>query len=120
MRRRLWLQILTLDINSAIDRGQDPMLAGRVKGIDAPANINDADIDPDMDSPISSREGFTDMSFCLMGHVAEPLVRKLVYVQGGETVGERLEIEQTWHKRQESRSFQALHFTSVRCLALKL
>ena len=85
------------------------MLAGsKNKGVDAPANVNDTDISPNMTGPIISREGFTDMSFCLMGYSGEPLVRKLVFIQGGETAGERQEIEQTWRKRQASTSFENL------------
>lgn len=83
------------------------MLAGKLQSVQVPANVNDTDIYPGMEAPISSREGFTDMSFSLMGHDGEPLVRKLVYVQGGETRGERLEIEQNWHKRQEGMFFQS-------------
>ena len=102
MRRRLWHQIGILDIHAAMDRGTDPMLLGKIKGQPPPANVNDSDISPDMEGPIVSREGFTEESFCLMSHDGEPFVRKLIYVQGGETEEERAEIEQTWHKRQES------------------
>lgn len=102
MRRRLWHQIGVLDINAAIDRGTEPMLAGKIKGIDPPANINDEDIFPDMSSPITSREGFTDMSFCLMSNEAEPLIRELVY-PSEETANERFAVEQGWHKKQESK-----------------
>jgi len=109
MRRRLWHQLGVLDINASVDRGTDPMLAGKIKGVSVPANVNDSEISPDMETPVISREGFTDMSFCLMGYDGEPMIKKLVYVQGGETEGERLEIEQTWHKRMESTYLRNLH-----------
>ena len=82
------------------------MLAGsKNRGISAPANVNDTDISPHMTGPIISREGFTDMSFCLMGYVGEPLVRTLVFIQGGETVNERQDMQLTWRKRQEGKCF---------------
>ena len=102
MRRRCWHALGGLDINAAVDRGTEPMLAGKLHSVAVPANVNDTDIYPEMKEPIVSREGFFDMSFCLMGHDGEPLVRKLVYIQGGETRGESLEVEQDWRKRQES------------------
>ena len=103
MRRRLWHGLGVLDLNATVDRGSEPMLVGTIMGVRPPANINDTDIHPDMESRIVSREGFTDTSFCLMCREAEPLVRTLVYVRGGETPSERLEIEQTWHSKLESR-----------------
>ncbi|KAL6716437.1 hypothetical protein ACLMJK_006004 [Lecanora helva] len=101
MRRRLWHQVRVLDINAAADRGTDPMIAGESRGFKIPVNVNDADMFPDMECPAISREGFTDMSFCLMCCEFEPLIRKLVFVPGGETADERLEIEQSWPKKQE-------------------
>ena len=102
MRRRLWRQLGILDINAAIDRGTEPMMAGRGYGVNPPANVNDVDISPEMTGPIIARTGFTDMSFCLMSHDGEPLIRELIYVQGGDDPDERSRIEQTWYKRQES------------------
>ena len=103
MRRRLWHAIGVLDLNATVDRGTEPMLVGTVMGVRPPANINDTDMHPDMESPITSREGFTDISFCLMCHESEPLVRTLVYVRDGETPIEQINTENSWKSKLASR-----------------
>ncbi|MCJ1268877.1 hypothetical protein MMC22_008765 [Lobaria immixta] len=68
MRRRLWWQIVVLDIHASEDRGSDPMIHGATFNTKIPSNINDEDLDPESSHPVSSRSGFTAMTFCIIAH----------------------------------------------------
>ena len=68
MRRRLWWQILVLDIHASEDRGSDPMIHGATFNTKRPLNVNDEDLDPESTYPISPRIGFTAMTFCTISH----------------------------------------------------
>ena len=66
MRRRLWWHISLVDIRSSEDHGTDPLIHEGMFDARLPLNINDDDIHPDMTEPPEEREGFTDMTFCLI------------------------------------------------------
>ncbi|MCJ1469504.1 hypothetical protein MMC07_008137 [Pseudocyphellaria aurata] len=68
MRRRLWWQILVLDIHASEDRGSDPMILEATFNTKRPLNVNDEDLDPDSTYPVRPRIGFTQMSFCVINH----------------------------------------------------
>lgn len=71
------------------------MLSGHSSNALPPANLNDTDLYRDMDTLPSSREGFTDMSFCIMGHVKKSFMSILFNdpQEGSATT--------SWAKKQE-------------------
>ncbi|KAL8819178.1 MAG: hypothetical protein Q9223_002331 [Gallowayella weberi] len=92
MRRRLWWQIIILDGRAAEDRGSDPMITEMSYNTLMPSNVNDEDIDPEMTHPIVGREGYTEMTFCLICHEVSVTIRQLNYVPpglcGGSSTGD--------------------------------
>ena len=66
MRRRLWWQILVLDIRTAEDSGTDPSLYEHMFCTNLPSNVNDADVDPDMGAPPTELGGRTEMLFSIV------------------------------------------------------
>ena len=101
MRRRLWQQIGILDLNAAMDRGSDPIIAATNSTTPLPVNINDSDMSPDSRTPYRAREGFTDMTFGLMCQESTSLIRRLNYVPRGEAARQPSEIEGSWDRRKE-------------------
>lgn len=87
MRRRLWWQIIMLDGRAAEDRGSDPMISEFSYNTMMPLNVNDEDIDPDILRPIAGREGYTEMTFCLICHEVAVTIRRLNYVPPGLSGG---------------------------------
>jgi hypothetical protein len=63
MRRRLWWQILGLDIQGQEDRGLPRLISPQSYDTQMPANINDEDIDPTSGFIRPEREGCTEMTF---------------------------------------------------------
>lgn len=66
MRRRIWWQILTLDIRVSEDRGSEPILAENSFNTVMPCNLNDEDFKYDSQHPLHSRNGPTEMTLCLL------------------------------------------------------
>ena len=62
LRRRLWWQIIHLDIRCCEDRGSDPIIHDNTFNTKWPLNINDSDMDPDSMEPIVERQTFTEMT----------------------------------------------------------
>ncbi|KAI4163671.1 MAG: hypothetical protein LQ342_002705 [Letrouitia transgressa] len=87
LRRRLWWQICLLDGRAAEDRGSDPMILEQAYNTMMPSNINDEDIDPDKDSEIVNKEGYTETTFCLICHEVSVTIRQLNYVPPGLNSG---------------------------------
>lgn len=65
MRRRIWWQIIMLDAQYALMSGLGQSLLPRSWDTKEPRNVNDADLFPTMKT-VESRDGPTDMIFCLM------------------------------------------------------
>ncbi|KAL8874302.1 MAG: hypothetical protein Q9174_000342 [Haloplaca sp. 1 TL-2023] len=87
MRRRLWWQIVILDGRAAEDRGSDPMISDHSYNTAMPLNVNDEDLDPDSSQPIAGRQGYTEMTFCLICHEVAVTIRQLNYVPPGLSHG---------------------------------
>lgn len=68
IRRRLWWQIVTLDIRACEDRGSDPIILPGSFNTKMPLNINDSDMAPDSTLPILGRRGFTEMTKTKISH----------------------------------------------------
>jgi len=100
IRRRVWQQICILDVQTAIDRGSDCMIAEDSFSTPLPLNINDVDLTWNKEGFIAERVGFTEMTFGLMCQDAVSLVRRLNYVARANTGLEPIDTEQEWEKRQ--------------------
>ena len=62
MRRRLWWQLIHLDIRCSEDRGTDPFILDNSFNTKRPLNIHDDDMDPESLEPIVERHEFTQMT----------------------------------------------------------
>lgn len=78
MRRRLWYQILILDLRAAEDHGSDPSVADFAFDTEYPINVNEEDISPEDEKLPVAREGATDMTFSLLRCEICSLVKKLI------------------------------------------
>lgn len=65
LRRRLWWQVVVLDIRAAEDRGTEAMIDGGSYNTRLPMNLNDDDFGPDSVGPLTERTGPTDVTFSL-------------------------------------------------------
>lgn len=65
MRRRLWWQIVVLDVRGVEDRGTEAMISIDSYNTRLPTNISDADFGPDSMAPLVNQEGPTDTTFSL-------------------------------------------------------
>lgn len=66
MRRRLWWHICFLDNRSSEYHGHEPIVAPCAFDTKPPLNINDADLTPEMAEFPAERQGWTDMTFCVV------------------------------------------------------
>ncbi|KAK2028459.1 hypothetical protein LX32DRAFT_619052 [Colletotrichum zoysiae] len=66
MRRRIWWQIIMLETKYAILSGFCDTLLPPNWDTKMPSNVNDADLFPGSLEPVKSREGATEMAYCLM------------------------------------------------------
>jgi hypothetical protein len=83
MRRRLWWQVCILDARSSEDHGCDPTIVEAQFDTKMPLNVNDTDLHPDMTEFPEERQGFTDMTFCLLRFEIAHIFRRIVYVPPG-------------------------------------
>lgn len=65
LRRRLWWQIVVLDVRGVEDRGTEAMISIDSYNTRLPTNISDADFGPDSTAPLVDQEGPTDTTFSL-------------------------------------------------------
>ena len=66
MRRRLFWQILALDMRASEDRGSVPSLTEHSFNTAMPCNLNDTDFGYNSQHPLHTRTGHTEMTFCLL------------------------------------------------------
>ena len=66
MRRRLWWQILALDVRASEDRGSAPILADSHFNTVMPCNLDDDDFKYDSQHPLNSRTWPTEMTLSLL------------------------------------------------------
>lgn len=81
MRRRLWSQIIVLDVRAAQDRGTEAMIRQEETNTSPPTNINDEDFGPHTTVPLSQleKEGPTDITFSLCTYHCSKL---FLYIHG--------------------------------------
>ncbi|PLB41214.1 uncharacterized protein BDW47DRAFT_115403 [Aspergillus candidus] len=77
MRRRLWLAIGFLDMQSAADRASEPMMQVSWLQSHPPTNTNDSDLTYDMETPPRESPYMTDMTYNLMTLQAQRVSRLL-------------------------------------------
>ncbi|KAJ2905874.1 uncharacterized protein MKZ38_003882 [Zalerion maritima] len=65
LRRRLWWQLIVLDMRAAEDRGTEVIVTKGSHNTQMPTNINDADFGPETTKPLVPRKGPTDITFSL-------------------------------------------------------
>ena len=87
MRRRLFWQLLTLDIRASEDRGFEPIVADNSFNTAMPCNLNDEDFGHDSKHPLQGRIGRTDMTLCLLEMDALHISWKIIL--GSSTSGTR-------------------------------
>lgn len=79
MRRRLWWQIVVLDIRTAEDNDAISLLSPQSYNTKLPANVNDADLDVEMTQLPADKHTSTDMFFTTMRFRVSRDAYKLVF-----------------------------------------
>ena len=82
MRRRLWWEICVLDARASEDRASEPSIIEGLFDTRMPSNINDEDLEPES-LQIVEREGYTEMTFCLISHEVTNLFKRLSHLPLG-------------------------------------
>jgi hypothetical protein len=77
IRRRLWWQILTLDIRASEYHGWDPVIVQHAFDTKFPLNVEDEDVTAATSTPPPEREGITSISFCIARYHTAMLYAKL-------------------------------------------
>lgn len=98
IRRRLWFQIIQLDIRSCEDRGSDPIILPGTFNTKRPANINDDDMDPQSTLPIIGRHCFTEMTKSIVTYIVWQTAIGVAYVppvqEGEQELAPKVSFEQ--------------------------
>ena len=99
MRRRLWWQICVLDSHAAEDRATNPLIFADSFNTKLASNVNDEDLHVDLCGQVEERQGFTDMSFCLLCHEITDTIRQLNYVPVKELGRPQVDSQERWAHR---------------------
>ncbi|KAL7620523.1 hypothetical protein AAE478_009518 [Parahypoxylon ruwenzoriense] len=84
LRRRLWWQLIVLDIRASEDRGTTTVVARNSYDTRLPLNVNDADFGPatPADAPLVERQGPTDVTFSLCTAQSSGIFLYVEHAQG--------------------------------------
>ncbi|KAI1209278.1 fungal-specific transcription factor domain-containing protein [Annulohypoxylon truncatum] len=82
LRRRLWWQLVMLDIRGAEDRGTTTVLARDSYDTKLPLNIDDADFGPETRGQLTEKQGPTDMTFSLCTAQCSNLFLQIEHANG--------------------------------------
>lgn len=99
MRRRLWWQIYALDSHAAEDRATNPVVCADSFSTKLPLNINDEDLHVDSREEVQERQGFTDMTFCLICQEIMDTIGQLNYVPVKEIYQPQSASQEKWTQR---------------------
>lgn len=99
MRRRLWWQIYALDSHAAEDRATNPVVCADSFSTKLPLHINDEDLHVDSREEVQERQGFTDMTFCLICHEVMDTIGQLNYVPVKEFCQPQSVSQKKWPQR---------------------
>ncbi|KAI0548424.1 fungal-specific transcription factor domain-containing protein [Xylaria curta] len=91
-RRRLWWQLIVLDIRAAEDRGTSTIIARGSYDTRLPHNIDDVEFGPDTTTPLHDRPGPSDTTFGLFTAQSSGIFLWSEYAR--QNIGE----EQTWRR----------------------
>lgn len=83
IRRRLWWQLIELDIRCLEDRASDPFILDLSFNTKKPLNINDDDMDPESMEPLVARKEFTEMTKSRVSHLVWEYAVRLGYTPPG-------------------------------------
>ncbi|KAI1815557.1 hypothetical protein GGS20DRAFT_327682 [Poronia punctata] len=86
MRRRLWWQLIVLDIRAAEDRGTNTIIARGSYDTRLPHNIDDTEFGPDTTAPLRDRDGPSDATFSLCAAQSSGLFLYFEHAQGAGPV----------------------------------
>lgn len=83
IRRRLWWQMIDLDVRGLEDRGSDPFILDLSFNTKKPLNINDDDMNPESMEPIVERKEFTEMTKSRVSHIVWEYAVRIGYTPPG-------------------------------------
>ncbi|TAQ91572.1 hypothetical protein B7494_g3 [Chlorociboria aeruginascens] len=83
MRRRLWWQIVVLDVRASEDYGSEPSIFDHTWDCEFPLSVNDEELDPDTTEEPSPRKGVSEMTFCLVRYEICAMTRQISFVPPG-------------------------------------
>jgi hypothetical protein len=114
IRRRLWWQILVLDIRAAEDRGTEAMIDFETFNTRLPMNINDEDFGPDSVGPLTEKTGPTEVTFLLCTAQSSSIFVWFAHAQSRFTSSppKDLEGEVIAKTRALEKEFIGMHHTS--------
>ncbi|KAF1935547.1 hypothetical protein EJ02DRAFT_123545 [Clathrospora elynae] len=125
MRRRLWWQVCILDARSSEDHGCDPTIVEAQFDTKMPLNVNDTDLHPNMAEFPEERQGFTDMTFCLLRFEVANIFRRIFYIPPGPNkctelfAGLTIEQKEKWitdcHQTMEAKYLKDCDMTIPLC-----
>lgn len=102
MRRRLWWQILILDMHAADDRALNPIISPDSFNTSFPLGVNDADLLPGSLEPVQEQASHTDMTFSLMCHEIFDAARQLNYVPARQLTLTPASYQDNWKERNNT------------------
>lgn len=100
VRRRLWWQLVTLDMRACEERGSDPVVLPGSFNTKMPLNINDADIGPENTVLPVERHEFTEMTKTQISHFVWEGAIRLGYEQPVQAGKESLAPELSFEERE--------------------
>ncbi|ETS81216.1 hypothetical protein PFICI_06218 [Pestalotiopsis fici W106-1] len=132
LRRRLWWQVVVLDIRASEDRGTEAMIDPDSYNTHLPLNINDEDFGPDTAVAPPERQGPTDVTFSLctaqsssiflwVGHAQTRVTSPTRNQSEDEIIAKAQALEQRFITNHDPNHFQSkLAAGLVRMINLKL
>ncbi|KAH7318159.1 fungal-specific transcription factor domain-containing protein [Stachybotrys elegans] len=108
MRRRIWWQILLLDAKNAVTSGLSHGFIPVNWDTKEPSNVNDSDLIPGSRTPVSPREGATEMGFCIMMYRIANLMLSTAHTEGVLAFDAAILGEETEQHKQALEQYQAM------------
>ena len=102
MRRRLWWMIYILDSHAADDRATNPIITADSFTTMLPLNVNDEDLHVDACEEVEERQGFTDMTFCLICLELTETLRQLNFIPVKQLDQPQKRSQEEWTQRTNS------------------
>jgi hypothetical protein len=102
MRRRVWWEIVKIDMRSSEELGTDLTINDRGFDTEVPTNINDADMSPDGTAPLVARVGPTDMSVHLLRCEITKIARRILAVSSASGQMCPMEIPPTYQELERA------------------